>query len=241
MPAKTEEYDYTRGDDIATDDDSGVPFGTDDYEIKGSAIADQSADEIERQNSFREIPPGDHLLVVVGFRGSPEEKSSEVIVDGSRVTFRAAMVRVKLALVGDLNATIEDSFLLLPDDRAYNNAYFKGVPVGKKEPGWQAKKFAHFINRIGFTWLPGQPLPTEAKRLGNWKGRKVGATIIDGGTYQTNTGETKKSWNKIKPFSYTAASAFKPSAPVQSSSARQAQTRLAPQQPARQPVGIDDL
>ena len=62
------------------------------------------------------------------------------------------------------------------------------------------------INRLGFPWLPGQPLPAEARKVSNWLNRPVGVTVSPGrGTFTDRSGAERPRSNQVKWFSYTTA------------------------------------
>jgi hypothetical protein len=192
-------HDYTKYDgQFGSSDDP------DDFEIAGDITAgDRSADEIESSSSFNTVPPGEHLLVISGFPEPPKEAHYKVLVNNRLDSFAAHSVRVRFHLDGHPNFTITDFFLLPPSDPRSLNAYYNGTPEGKKQAGWAASKFIHFINRLGYPFPPGAKLPEAARRLGNWKGRTIIATVEAGkGTYMDSSGVEKPRGNQIKPFSY---------------------------------------
>ncbi len=193
-------HDYTKDD---------VPFGgdnADDFMIGDATAPDKTADQIEGENSFTTVPPGEHLLIVAGFPDPPQENIYKVMVDGRLHSFVSHSVRVRFHLAGQPTCTITDFFLLPPQDPGQLNAYYNGIPEGKKQAGWSASKFVHFINRLGYPFPPGAKLPEAAKRLGNWKGRTIHATVESGrGTYTDKDGGEKPRSNQVKPFSYRAS------------------------------------
>jgi hypothetical protein len=177
------------------------------FEIADVSAPTATADDIEKNNGFREVPPGDHILVVKGFRGPVESDSYRVKVGEQLRSYTSHSVRVTFCLPGDPRATVEDYFILPPANPSELEAYYRGVPTDKPDqtPGNAANKFYHFISRLGFPYPPGGKLPDGARRLGNWKGRAIGASVVDGGTYTDKSGATKKGWNKVKYFSYRPA------------------------------------
>lgn len=193
-------YDYTKDD---------VPFGDespDDFVIAGDITgSDKSADEIEASNSFTAVPPGEHLLVVGGFPEAPKESHYKVMVNNRLDSFTAHSVRIRLHLPNNPNCTVTDFFLLPPSDPKQLNAYYTGIPEGKKQAGWAASKFIHFINRLGYPFPPGAKLPEAARRLGNWKGRTIYAMVEAGRPYTDKNGVEKPGNNQVKPFSYRSS------------------------------------
>jgi hypothetical protein len=197
------EYDYTKDD---------VPFNVpgedvDNFMLPDVAAPQQTAEEIEKSNGFRDIPPGDHILVVQGFRGGPEPVQHTVQVNGQIASYNTYSIKVKFSLPTDPRATVEDYFVLPPADQGELTAYYRGVPTDKtnQTPGMAANKFYHFIGKLGFPYPPGGKLPEAARKLGNWKGRAIAATIVDGGNYTDKDGNHKKAFNKIKFWSYRQA------------------------------------
>lgn len=242
MPA----YDYTK---------EPIPFdgeNADDFEI-GSDVAnvsDRDAARIELENVRRHVPPGRHLLIVAGFRDAPQIDSFRVQLNGRTVSFDAYRVKVRFCLPSDPVATVEDNFLLPPDNPAHLPAYFNGMEPEGSKAGFQANKFIHFIDRLGYPFPPGGKLPEAARRLSNWKGRPIVAEVISGKPYvDRKTGETKQGYPQIKLFSYEVApkggaAAMKASESVPQSVYQQ------PTQPRRatgvgsetgRPAGLDDV
>lgn len=214
-------YDYTRE----------LPeTSAEEYVLPEVTVA-QSGDDIERENTFKDVPPGDHLLVVKGFDGPPAEESRKAFVNGRLVSFRAAKVGVILALPDDERATVRDYFMFPPSNPAELIAYYEGTskPDGKS-PGFESKKFFHFIDRLGWPVPAGGKLPEGARKLANWKGRTIHATVQDGDNYTDKNGNEKKGFNRVKLFSYRPSEATmtgRPPAPPTSSPAPAA-TRPAP-------------
>lgn len=226
--------DYTREDDRAEN--------YDDYEF-GAVTAAKSVDQIEDENTFKQIPPGERILVVKRIAGPPEEKYIRVFVNGQQVGYKAAQIKVDFYESGKPeNATAQDIFLLPPTDPREHQAYFEGRvnPENTKEkPGFQANKFLQFIARLGFAYPPGGSLPPEARRLRNWVGRTVKATIQPGEPYaekdkQGNpTGKMKDGFNRIKLFSYEATGPATQPTASQSTAAQPT-----PAAPARSMAGV---
>jgi hypothetical protein len=201
-PQPDEEFDYT-----ATDG-SPPPFGTDseadDYVLPEVNAVDQTSEEITMSRSFQELPPGDYELIVVGFLGAPEREHKDVYLGGRKQSYQTFSVVVKLGWVEDPSCQVTDYMLLPPDSDAANNLYCNGSKGSDgKNPGFLASKFYQFIGAIGYVYPKGKPLPEEARRLGNWKGRRVHATVIPGDEYtDKNTSELKEGRPQVKLFSY---------------------------------------
>lgn len=200
------EYDYTQED---------VAVAAEDFEIANVVAPQKSAEEIEAESSFEEIPPGVHELVVVGFLKPPKAERKDVFVDGQRRGFDTHSVVVKFALPDDRGKQVTDFFLLPPGDPEGLDAYHRGSkgPQGKV-PGFNSNKFFHFLERLGYPVPKGGALPAEARKLGNWVGRRIVATVVEGDAFtktktDTETGEevqeTKPGRNQIKLFSYRPA------------------------------------
>lgn len=198
------EHDYT-AEDFANPDD---------FLIGDVTAGDKSADQIEAENYFAPVPPGEQRLVVVGFTGAPQNGYHKVFVNGQLVGFNAYSVGVKLGMPGAPKRTVTDFFTLPPDNPRDLNAYYYGVPESREKPGTPStlqpgvdgNRFSHFINRLGFNFPPGGKLPPEAQKLGNWKGREIVATVIAGtGTYTGRDGKERPRDSKVKWFSYKPA------------------------------------
>jgi hypothetical protein len=169
------------------------------------------------------------------------------------LSYESAAVRVKFCLTDNPRATIEDYFVLPPDDPSQLRAYWEGTPPGKKSVGFNANKFYQFIGAIGFPYPAGGELPAEAARLGNWKGRTVMVTVKAGEPYTDKAGLEKMGRNQVKLFSYRASEAT-----VNGSGASVTGARTHPQDPSQPthrpapapatqprraavPAGVDDL
>lgn len=199
------DYDYTKND---------VPFdeSPDDFLIGNVAsAADKDVDAVEKDNRFLQVPPGEQVLQLVGFMALPAPRYFKCFVNGQMTGFSSHAVAPKFALASNPKATISDNFVLPPADAAGLQAYFHGIPESSTEPGVPSKmqagimgnRFSHFINRLGFVWGPGQNFPVEAQRLGNWKGRLIGAKVKAGnGTYKAKDGTERDRNNSIEWFSY---------------------------------------
>jgi hypothetical protein len=196
-------FDYTKAPVSAPADD----FNIDDFQLPDVQAYDKSAEEIEVEKSFREIPPGEHALRVVGFIGKPKMETKEVYVGGQRRTFSAYSLIVKFGLAGDPASQVTDFFFLPPDDPSQLDAYFHGGSNAEgKGAGFHASKFYQFIERLGFSYPKGGNLPAEARRLGNWRNREIVATVEPGRPYYDATeGREKPGRNQVKLFSYKPA------------------------------------
>jgi hypothetical protein len=240
-------YDYTREEAMTADD----------FEIS-QVQAVKSADQIEAESSFEDIPPGVYELVIVGFLKPPKDERKEVYVDGQRVGYSTHSVVVKFARTDAPAQQVTDYFLLPPGDPEGLDAYQRGSkgPEGKAA-GFNSNKFFHFIERLGFPTPAGGFLPPEACRLGNWRGRRVIATVIPGDPPK-NRNDTKVNTDgdvvpddrpvrpQIKLFSYRAADSTvngpvaaprKPGQPANGGPVRTAPTQPSPASVTRGPAG----
>lgn len=188
---------------------AGYDEAYDDFEIPDVAAPNKSAEEIEIESSYKDVPPGDHEFVVLGFLKNPEMKTREVYLNGRRVSYETAVVIVKFGLVGDPSAQVTDSFDLPPGSPAELAAYYDGKSKpDARNAGFGASKFYHFIERLGWPYPKGGNLPAEARRLGNWKGRRIHATVEPGKPYfDATAGEEKPGRAQVKLFSYRPSQA----------------------------------
>lgn len=202
------------GHDYTTEPAPSAEFNPDDYSfLPLSAAPDVEAAEREAEaRQFRDLTPGDHELFVKQIVGRPDVKLRTGFVRGAKVSWESAMVKVRLARVGDPGASCVDMFDLPPVDPRGQEAYLcasKGPEGGN--PGFHARKLAHFLSRLGFPFAEGAPLPAEACRLGNWIGRHIHATIelerpgVNGPTINQQTGLPYPPRSQVKLFSYRAA------------------------------------
>lgn len=188
-------YDYTK-DDIP-------PESAEDFTIADVTASAKSADQLEAENGFQEVPPGDHLLIVKGFVGPPQPDCQKVFVNGRLVSYNTHVIKVIFMLPDQPRATVRDSFRLPPASPGDLHAYYEGKSKPEdKSPRFDAAKFLHFISRLGWPYPPGGKLPEEARALRNWKGRAIHATVVPGRPWVGNDGKERQGFNSIKLFSY---------------------------------------
>jgi hypothetical protein len=231
MPQPDPNYDYTRnesaalanaaaassgpgsGEPVDADYVMGAALGTDvDYEIPDVQALDKSAQEIEAERSFSQLPPGEYELQVVGFlvpkgQVSPvKPETKDAYISGKRLTLQANSIVVRFALASDQSYQITDYFLLPPEDPDSLRAYYEGTKSPDSKPqsrGFLASKFFHFIERLGYPYPKGGKMPPEARKIKNWVGRRIHAVVIPGDPYRDpNTGQDKDGRSQIKLFSY---------------------------------------
>lgn len=202
--------DWTQSDGF---DPSGDGSDIDNYDIGEVAASNQTADEIAKANAYPEIPPGEQILIMGGFAAPPKEQLCKVILDGQLASYDSAMVNVIFHTPGNPKATVRDMFLLPPADARQMRAYHYGLAIDPKtqqaytdaKPGRDSNKFFHFIGRLGFSYPAGGKLPAEARRLGNWKGRAIIATVRAAKPYTGKDGTQKDGFPSIKFYSYKPA------------------------------------
>jgi hypothetical protein len=188
-------------------------FDPENYSFGAMAPA-KSADEIESSREYKQVPPGDHELVVVGF-GKMKDSIKNVWYQGQQYSYKVMSVGVRLALANDPKATVMDFFDLPPEGNNEQILYQYGTKANDNKPGgFMAEKLGHFVARLGWPCAKGSPIPAEACRLGNWKGRRVIATIehvvskdaLTGGPKLNQmTGEPYPPQASVKLFSYRPA------------------------------------
>jgi len=174
-------YDYTAQDRAMMQghgQGQGAGQGDADDFVVGDVAYARDADAMEADRSWKSPPVGDHEFFVSGFFKKPELIKREGYVNGAYVVYNPYKVAVKLSMVSDPTCTVIDFFDAPPADPAGVHAYLNASknPDGKN-PGFMAEKFGHFVARLGFPFAKGQPIPAEARRLANWKGRRIVATI----------------------------------------------------------------
>lgn len=208
-----DDFDWTKGEFAGGSHQAGI----DDFEFADAPPALRDADEIERDaasREFRPIEPGDHELFVAGFKEAPKQVHRTGYLNGQQVSWRPYQVCVRLAKVTDPNATILDWFDVPPDDPTEWPAYQQASknPDGKN-PGFGSEKFGHFISRLGWPFPKGGRLPADAKRLGNWKGRRIHATVelerVKAGQERIDqtTGQPFPPRSQVKLYSYRPSEA----------------------------------
>jgi hypothetical protein len=208
-----EDFDWKSGEPVpGTAADPA--FDVDSFEMPDVTFG-RDADEIAHDAAMREykrIEPGEHELVVIGFKEAPQETYKTTYLGTEQVGYKPFKLAVRLAKASDPQAQILDFFELPPLDPAEQRAYLEGCkkPDGKN-PGFMAEKFGFFIARLGWPYAKGAPLPREAKTLGNWKGRHIIGTVElrrpdknEEVKIDPTTGEPYPPLPQIKLFSYKA-------------------------------------
>ena len=164
----------------------------DDHDLPSNAPPAATIAAANEKGEFLPPPFGEHVFLVMGFAGNPNKSErKDAYINGRNVGFNSVSVGVKLALLGSPDQGLIDWFLLPPNDPGQHQAYFFGTNENGKAAGFQANKLIHFIERLGFIWPAGEAMPADARRLGNWRGRKVIANV---GQYKNN--------RQIELFSY---------------------------------------
>jgi hypothetical protein len=198
-------YDYTKD---SQDDSEG-------YAIRSFVPPTKTADEIAKENGFRDIPPGKHVLVVAAVTIKAPELF-RVMLGGKLTSFLSATATVRLSLPSDPRASIMDNFILPPDNPAEARAYSDGhKPAGNGpnakdgQAGLPCNKFYHFADRLGIVDAATGNLTAAGSVPTKWKGRAIVATVKAGsGTYtDKKTGEVKAGMPNIQMFSYDRADA----------------------------------
>ncbi len=215
------DYDYTQEGRVR-EYDGETPFGGSqddsigDFEIAEDVVApEKSAEEFEQESGFRECPPGTYEFTVLGFltkkgqAGPARETWKDAWYGDRKEGYKTFEVTVKLGLVDDPSCQVLDTFVLPPGNPEHLKHYYQGTPKqgGKASTkGFNSKKFFEFIERIGYPYPKGGKLPPEARKLANWVGRKVVATVITGDPYfDQATGTDKPGGSKVQLFSYRLA------------------------------------
>jgi hypothetical protein len=215
MPRPDANYDYTQDDVYAADQASRNPTAAEaeDFVMTApDAEFTKSVEEIEAANGFREIPVGEHEVIIVG-NSPPKTKRKDAFVGGRRASYTVFTTLIKFALPDDPGATVSDYFELPPSVASEHPAYFHGTKSadGKGKPGFMADKLYTFLGKIGFPVIKGRRLPDECLRLANWRGRRVILTVEPGEPYtDQTTGETKAGRPGVKLYSYKPAGSATP-------------------------------
>lgn len=227
-------YDYT-----SLGAGSGGDEGEQDLVIAPISVAGFDADKTEMEYGFRDVPPGEHLLLVQDVK-IQDAKFHRVLVDGKLLGYTGRPVIVRFCLPNDKRATISDFFTLPPSSPNEMDAYMRGIPAPKDgetlkadaKGGFHANKFFHFMDRLGLIDPNTKALTPAGGRTSGWKGRAIFATALPGkGTYVNTKGETKPNSPQIKMFSYRRADV---NANAAASTNAQAQRPAQHQQPAYQ-------
>ncbi len=189
----------------------------DDYVIGSVVAAGFDADKVEQENTFRNIEPGEHLLIVQNVTLN-DGAFTFVTLDGRQTGYTSRSVRVQLAMPNDKRATISDFFTLPPSNPSELDAYFRGIPRPREgevqkpdaKGGFAANKFFYFMDRLGFVDPATKALTPEGGRVNSWKGRAIYVTVTEGkGTYTVRSGkhqgEVRPNGPQIKMFSYRRA------------------------------------
>ena len=176
-------YDYTQ------EGTGGLDL--ENYEIQ-AIVTESDANEIEQERSRKDPPAGDHEFFVSGFLDKPKAKARNAWYNGQQYSYEVIAIGVRLSMVSDPTASVIDFFDLPPADGGAQTVYKFGTPKNdSKNPGFMFSKFAHFLGRLGFAVEKGKPLPADALKLANWKGRRIVATIESQVQKDPTTGQPK--------------------------------------------------
>lgn len=219
----------------------------DDFVIGGDVTFTRDADEMEAARSFRSPPPGEHEFFVSGFLKAPEQVQRTGYYNGQMVCWHPYKVTVRLACVADPSMTMLDTFDLPPDDPTEAFYYLNASKQANgRNVGFMAEKFGNFISRLGFPFPKGSRIPPDARRIANWKSRRVNATVeaqrqeIDPITglpkLDSTTGVPIQPRLQIKPFSYRPSQATLSGPAANAHQPRPAQNLAPAPQAARQPA-----
>lgn len=237
--------DWTRTDD-----------NPEDFVLPGYAPSVKDADEIEKENSFRDIPEGEHVLQVLKVEVSGNTQPYRVEIDGKRAVYNSHTAKVWFCLPDDRNARISDFFVLPPLDPREAQYYQDGKAVDpdgsvrkNAREGFHSEKLGHFIPRLGWPWPKGGDMPEEARPVKNWINRKIKATVTKGRPYVGRDGQERQGFNQIKMFSYRPTEetvmGIRPAGREASKADKDFESIANPAPPAgrRQavPTGVDDL
>lgn len=217
------DYDYTR----PTADDAEE----DAYEIRAFVAPTKTADDIEAENTFREIPVGDHVLEISAVQIG-DIAPFAVTINGKQSSYLSRSCNVTLSIPGDKRAQVRDYFVLPPDNPNEADAYNNGTAPGQKNPGFASGKFYHFADRLGLLMPGSRGMNPSLARPSRWVGRAIQVTIAAGrGSYTNKKGEEVPRGNQVKMFSYRSAAAAAMGAagvPAGSTSAHQAGAPFSP-------------
>lgn len=178
-----------------------------DWEIPDTESHAGTADEIQNANERLQVPVGEATLEIVGI-ADLEPRNVTVLVKDRPTSYTSYNGRLEFRSLRDPRQTTSDFITFPPEDPREHEAYWEGLATEddgmtarkNARPGWHATKFAHLVQRLGWPFAKGAKLPPEAKKLKNWVGKRVKATIEAG---QPN--KNGKVYNQIKPFSYESA------------------------------------
>jgi len=144
------DYDYT-----APSADS-----LDDFALPSYAPT-QSADDIERENAWHDLPIGDGELTVQDVLIGNNDLY-KVLLDGQLTSYQTRQITLIFSAASNDRARGRDWFILPPGNPEWIRAYNEGVVPPKpgdkprdddREPqkGFASKKYFHFIHRLGIT------------------------------------------------------------------------------------------
>lgn len=198
-------YDYTANDNIP-----GVQ--ADDGDLTQLAVATMEmrpVEEIEAENQFHDLPPGEYLLKVTKIMGvTPKQRT--VTVGGRMAAYTSPHVVLQFGLPDQPNQTVQDSFFFPPADKLEQQAYTAGVVIPDNpnakpgKPGFEANKYQQFVQRIA--------KDGGIRTISDFVGATVIARVQAGQPYEGRDGQMRKGYPKIQLFSYRSPSDPKPAA-----------------------------
>jgi hypothetical protein len=145
MSTVTDTYDYTEEAVV------------DDFEVADCASV-RTAEDIARENSFREIEAGYHTLTILTVVPKEEKFYAVVMPGGAKESYRSRLVEITLCKKGDPGAKVVERLYFPPREPGEQAAYMEGVDEKKigvnGQYGFQSRKYFHFIENAGSTTRP---------------------------------------------------------------------------------------
>lgn len=190
-------------------------FGDDGYQDLSlpNVAWNETDEEAKHSHNFR-LEPGTYVLeckgIPVGDKSVQEKVSKVKLPDGSPAILKTNLILVEFVVHGlmlpdgtERLPSLRDSFLVPPADKSMVKAYFEGVAEGKKQAGWQAGKYRHFLGRLGWDFPKGTMAPPEANKTSLWRGVGIKAEVVMSTDWTDDQGAVRKGgFPQIKPYSY---------------------------------------
>lgn len=219
-------------DDYTANDIPGVQADeTDLTQLAVATMEMRPVEEIEAENQFHDLPPGEYLLKVTKIMGvTPKQRS--VTMNGQLAAYTSPHVVLQFGLPDQPNQTVQDSFFFPPNNKLEQQAYTLGCviptdPNGKPgKPGFEANKYQQFVQRLA--------KDGGIRTIADFVGAMVIARVQAGQPYEGRDGQMRKGYPKIQLFSYRSPSDPKPAAgPDPDPAAKKSET---PAIPTRSPL-----
>jgi hypothetical protein len=188
------------------------PEAAGEFVLAAGKTISKTAEQIENENRRDQMLPGVYLFRVAKIV-AVKTQPYQVFYNGAKYTYNAPNIHFTLEVADNPKLKMEEFLVGTPATDTDQTLYLQGAPIkdGKPDPvmiAWHAKRFIQFLERLGYVWTPGGPLPNDALVLKNWIGRLIVAEVQGAKPYKDKAGVEKPGYAKVRPYSYALAADY---------------------------------